>query len=95
MAEAGALACLPKIFQARIGGQQVLHMLDMLNSQLPPTGHMVAPNTLLDITQILNNIVAPVALRLKPSHPNKLARVHFQSQSKSAWGKWSTWELGS
>lgn len=70
-------------------------MLDMLNSQLPPTGYTVAPNTLLDVMQILNNVVAPIVLRLKPSYPNKSARVHLQSQNKSTGGKWSTWELGS
>lgn len=94
MAEAGAPACLPKIFQAEIRAWRVLHMLELLNSRLPPTGHVVAPNTLLDIMQILNNIAAPVVLRLLIL-PNKPARVHLQSQNKSMRGEQSRWELGS
>jgi len=48
-------------------------VLDTLNSWLPPTGHMAAPNALLDIMEIPNNVVAPVVLQPKTAHPSEQA----------------------
>lgn len=60
------------------------------------TGHMVVPNTPLDIMSILNRIVAPVVLRLKSSQPSEQAcPSNLQSQNKSMWGEQSRWKLGS